>query len=139
MTSVYGRVLSVFQLNQTLKNKEAYAIVKVNVVSPVSGTIETLTATTRGNELVTFKFSNKFSVAGAIVTYTVTLYSKTNVKLKEYNTTSDIPTVTIGALKNHVCFYTLNDNGVTWKVPEQGITLTFPSFDTVKCDTGDCR
>jgi hypothetical protein len=138
MTSKYGRVLSVFQLSETLKNKEAYATVVVNVTSP-TGAVQSLTATTRGNELVTFKFSNEFSVAGANVTYTVTLYNKNNVALKEYNNIKDIPVITIGALKNHVCFYTLNDNGVIYKLPTQGVTLEFPAFETVKCNTGDCR
>jgi len=134
MTTVYGRILSVFQLNQALKNAGYQAKVTVTITSPVAGSNSALDATTKNDELVTFKWSNLKSVAGAKVTYKVEV-SKINSQstiVKTYTLTQDIL-----ASKSISCYYTITDDGIVLKNPNQGLSLSFQDWEEVNCN--DCN
>lgn len=130
MNTNNGRLLSVFQLSQPLKDNNYQAKVTSTYTT---GNTTALNAVTKGNELVTFKWSNANSVQGATVTYKIEVskINNQNVILKTYSITQDIKAST-----SISCYYTINEDGIILKKSnEQGITLNFQEWKNEHCTT----
>lgn len=132
MTTLNGRLLSVFQLNQALKDGGYQAKITANyTTSPANA----LNAVTKGNELCTFKWSNTNSVYGATITYKIEIskINNQNTIVKTYTITQSIKAST-----SISCYYTINDDGIILKKStEQGIQLNFQEWKNEVCEECD--
>lgn len=130
MTTTNGRLLSVFQLNQVLKDGGYQA--KVTSTYTL-GTNTALNAVTKGNELIALKWSNINSVQGAVITYKVEVSKINNqsVILKTYTISQEVKAST-----SISCYYTITDEGIILKKStEQGIQLNFQEWKNETCTT----
>lgn len=122
-----GRILSVFQVTEDMRDLGIQAKITATVVGE-----STQTAITKGNELVTFKWSNINSVKDKLVTYKVEIaeINKQNVILKTYTVTEKVQAST-----SLTCLYTVNTDGITLKRNGVIITLSFQEWKNATCST----
>lgn len=129
MTTLNGRLLSVFQLADNLKSLGLQA----KITASVSG-LSSLTAITKGNELVTFKWSDVNSVLDKEVTYKVEVSAINNqsVILKSYEVKQKVLAST-----SLSCYYTINSDGITLTRNDVKITLNWQEWKNLNCE--DCN
>lgn len=130
VTTLNGRLLSVFQLNQALKDGGYQAKITANY-SILSA--DALNNITKGNELSTFKWSNTNSIQGKTITYKIEVSKINNqsVILKSYTATQDIASST-----SISCYYLITDDGIILKKStELGLDLKFPEWKNEHCTT----
>ena len=131
MTTLNGRLLAVFQADDFLKTNGYQAKITASVPGLTS-----LTATTKGNELVTFKWSDVSSVNDKVVSYKVEISSINNqdVILETYKFEQAVI-----ASKSISCFYTIGFDKVVPTFPIGGgvnnITLNFQEWKDEHCAT----
>lgn len=127
MTTNNGRLLTVFQLKQNLKDLGLQA----KITASVEGA-QNLTAITKGNELVTFKWSDVKSINNAEVTYKVEI-SGINTQqtiLETYYITQNVV-----ASSSLWCFYELDFKGYVMFRDDIKITLNWQEWKTQQCPT----
>lgn len=125
MTTLNGRLLSIFQVTDALKNLG----VQAKITASVAGQSD-LTAITKGNELVTFKWSNVNSVNDKEVTYKVEISPINNQSLilKTYEVKQKIVAST-----SLSCYYTIDGDGITFTRNDVKITLNFQEWKDQFC------
>ncbi len=128
MVTNNGRILSVFQVTDQLKSLGLQAKITTSVAGET-----TQTAITKGNELVTFKWSNANAVGDKEVTYKVEV-SAINAQatiLKTYEVKQKVIAST-----SLSCFYTIDSTGITLTKNDVKITLNFQEWknETCNCD-----
>lgn len=129
MTTLNGRILSVFQVTDQLKSLGLQAKITASATGET-----TQTAITKGNELVTFKWSNANSVNEKEVTYKVEI-SAINAQstiLKTYEVKQKVIAST-----SLSCFYTINSDGISLSKNDVKITLNFQEWKDLNCT--DCN
>lgn len=120
-----GRILSVFQVTDQLKSLGLQAKITANVAGE-----STQTAITKGNELVTFKWSNSNAIADKEITYKVEVSSinaQTTI-LKTYEVKQKVIAST-----SLSCFYSIDSSGITLTKNDVKITLNFQEWEDVNC------
>lgn len=127
MTTLNGRILTVFQVNEQLKTLGLQA--KITALVPGQ---QSLTAITKGNELVTFKWSDVNAVKDKEVTYKVEVseINNQNTILKTYEIKQKVIAST-----SLSCFYTINGDGITLTRNDVKITLNFEQWREQFCET----
>lgn len=128
MTTLNGRILTVFQVSDELRTFGLQA----KITASVQG-LSSQTAITKGNELVTFKWSDENSVKDKEVTYKVEVSSINNQStiLKTYTVSQKVLAST-----SLSCFYTVNADGITLTRNDVKITLNFQDWVNAQCT--DC-
>lgn len=129
MNTLNGRLLTVFQLAENLKSLGLQA----KITASVSG-LNSLTAITKGNELVTFKWSDVNSINDKEITYKVEVSTINNqsVILKTYEVKQKV----VGSTSLS-CYYTVNGDGITFTRNDVKITLNFQEWKNSHCT--DCN
>lgn len=127
MNTLNGRLLTVFQLKDVLKDVGLQAKITASVTGLASQT-----AITKGNELVTFKWSDANSVKDKEVTY--------KVEISTINNQSDILNTytikqTILASTSLSCFFTIDFDDYTFTRNDVGITLNWQEWKNEHCTT----
>lgn len=125
MNTLNGRILSVFQVTDELKSLGLQAKITASVAGET-----TQTAITKGNELVTFKWSNTNAVKDKEVTYKVEvsfINNQSNI-LKTYEVKQ-----TIIASTSLSCFYSIDSNGIKLTQNDVKITLNFQEWKNEQC------
>lgn len=120
-----GRILSVFQVTDQLKTLGLQAKITASVTGETAQT-----ATTKSNEIVTFKWSNANAIADKEVTYKieVSAINAQNTILKTYEVKQKIVAST-----SISCFYTINSDGITFTKNNVTITLNFQEWKNETC------
>lgn len=121
-----GRILSVFQVTDQLKTLGLQAKITASVTGETSQT-----AITKGNETVTFKWSNANAVGDKEVTFKVEVsaINAQNTILKAYEVKQKIVAST-----SISCFYTINSDGITLTKNDVKITLNFQEWKNEICN-----
>ncbi len=126
MTTLNGRILSIFQVTDQLKSLGLQAKITASATGET-----TQTAITKANELVTFKWSNANSVNDKEVTYKVeisAINAQSNI-LKTYEVKQKIIAST-----SLSCYYTINSDGITFTKNNVNITLNFQEWKNQQCN-----
>lgn len=136
MTTQHGRILTVFQLKDYLKNhadsKDGQGF-QAKITATVDGE-SAQTAITKKNELVTFKWSNTTATSGKKVTYKIeisSINSQNNI-LETYTITQNIIAST-----SLSCFYELDFKTFSLTQKEVGINLSWQQWLDQHCT--DCN
>lgn len=126
-----GRLLTVFQLKNELKTLGYQAKITASAVGQTSQV-----AITKGNELVTFKWSDSKALKDAVVTYKIeiSLINSQNTIVETYDITQKIKEST-----SLECFYELNFKTYSPTVNEVKITLNWQEWKNEHCPTGECN
>ncbi len=129
MNTLNGRLLTVFQVNDELRTFGLQA----KITASVAG-LQSQTAITKGNELVTFKWSDVNSVKDKEVVYKVEVSTINNQStiLKTYTISQKVVAST-----SLSCFYTINADGITLTRNDVKITLNFQEWVNSHCTTCD--
>lgn len=127
MTTLNGRLLSVFQVTDSLKALGLQAKITASVPGLAS-----LNVITKGNELATFKWSDINSIHNKEVTYKVEVSAINNqsVILKTY----EIKQKVVGSTSIS-CYYTIDGDGITFTRNDVKITLNFQEWKNEHCTT----
>jgi hypothetical protein len=125
-----GRILTVFQVKDNLKQYGYQA--KITASAPGEST---QVAISKGNELVTFKWSDSKALKDVMVTYKVeiSLINNQSVIVDTYEITQ-----TILASTSLECYFELDFKNYTPTTNSVNITLNFDEWKKVHCTTGDC-
>jgi hypothetical protein len=125
-----GRILTVFQVKDRLKENGYQA--KITASAPGENS---QVAISKGNELVTFKWSDSKGLKDVVVTY--------KVEIALINNQSNIVdtyyiTQTILASTSLECYFELDFKNYTPTINSVNITLNFDEWKKEHCTTGDC-
>jgi len=132
MTTQHGRILTVFQLKDALKNhagsKDGQGF-QANITATVEGQ-NSQVAITKKSELVTFKWSDDTALSGKKVTYKVEIASinDQNKVLETYTITQNILAST-----SLSCFYELDFKDFSLTRKDVGIELSWQEWVDAHC------
>lgn len=127
MNTINGRVLSVFQVTQDMRDLGIQAKITATVTGEAPQE-----AITKGSELVTFKWSDESSIKDKVVTFKVEIseINKQNVILKTYTVTEKVRAST-----SLSCLYLIDTSGIVLKRNDVKIILNFQKWKNETCSS----